>query len=99
MGTFAPDLTLRTAQGVTSVAELLRGARPVLLDLADRSDLRRAAQPWQPWVEMHTAMADHRPAEAKLIRPDAYIAWAASSEQADAPAGLREAMSTWCGAP
>ena len=35
-GTFAPDLTLHTDHGTTSVAELMHTARPVLLDLADR---------------------------------------------------------------
>jgi hypothetical protein len=100
-GTFVADLTLRTSQGTTSVAEPLHDARPLLLDLADRSDLRRAAHPWHPRIGIHTASADHRPADALLIRPDAYVAWAASSEEADAPAvaGLREALSTWFGAP
>ena len=46
-GTFAPDLTLHTDQGTTSVAELMHTARPVLLDLADRPDLREAARDWQ----------------------------------------------------
>ena len=39
-GTFAPDFTLHTDQGTTSVAELMHPARPVLLDLAGRPDLR-----------------------------------------------------------
>lgn len=43
-GTFAPDLTLHTDQGTTSVAELMHTARPILLDLADRPDLRETAQ-------------------------------------------------------
>lgn len=101
VGSFVPDLTLRTAQDVSSVAELLRAARPVLLDLAGRSDLRSAAQPWQSRIDIHTAVAEHRPADALLIRPDAYVAWAASTEQAGAAAvaELREAMSSWFGAP
>ena len=37
IGTFAPDLTLHTDQGTTSVAVLMHTARPVLLDLADRA--------------------------------------------------------------
>ena len=48
VGTFAPDLTLRTDQGTTSVAELMHTARPVLLDLADRPDLREAARRLAP---------------------------------------------------
>src|SRR5213593_1727595 len=47
IGSFAPDLALRTDRGATSVAELVHTARPVLLVLADRSDLRQTARGWQ----------------------------------------------------
>jgi 2-polyprenyl-6-methoxyphenol hydroxylase-like FAD-dependent oxidoreductase len=99
-GTFAPDLTLHTEEGTTSVGELMHGARPVLLDLADRADLRESARDWQPRIDVHTAQSDDRPADALLIRPDAHIAWAASiAESADTAAlALREALSTWFGA-
>ena len=63
-GTFAPDLTLHTGQATTSVAELMHAARPVLLDLAGRRDLREAARDWQPRMDIHTARTDHRPADA-----------------------------------
>ncbi|MFI9595948.1 FAD-dependent monooxygenase [Nonomuraea sp. NPDC052265] len=98
-GTFAPDLALHTDQGVTSVAGLLHPARPVLLDLADRPDLRRAARAWGQHVDVHTAKTDQRPADALLIRPDAHIAWAAPiDEPADSAASaLREALSRWFG--
>lgn len=100
-GTFAPDLTLHTHQGTTSVAELMHTARPVLLDLADRPDLRETARDWQHRIDIHTAKTDHRPADALLIRPDAHIAWAAATGE---PAGtaattLREALSCWFGTP
>jgi 2-polyprenyl-6-methoxyphenol hydroxylase-like FAD-dependent oxidoreductase len=100
-GTFAPDLTLHAGQGTTSVAELMTAARPVLLDLAGRPDLREAARDWQHRVDIHAAPADQPPADALLIRPDAHIAWAATAGQ---PAGtavpaLREALSRWFGAP
>lgn len=100
-GTFAPDLTLHTDQGISSVAALMHSARPVLLDLGDRSDLRRAAQDWQPRVEIRTAKTDDRPADALLIRPDAHIAWAAAvDEPADTAApALREALTGWFGTP
>ncbi|WP_328329272.1 MULTISPECIES: FAD-dependent monooxygenase [unclassified Streptomyces] len=100
-GTFVPDLTLHTDRGVTGVGELLHTARPVLLDLAGREDLRRAAGAWRSRVDVHTAKTDDRPADAILIRPDAHIAWAAGvDESADnaAPA-LREALTHWFGAP
>ncbi|WP_280241380.1 hypothetical protein [Nocardia abscessus] len=100
-GTFAPDLTLHTDQGITSVAELMRTARPVLLDLADRADLREMARDWQHRIDIRTAKTDDRPADALLIRPDAHIAWAApvdGSADTDVLA-LREALSSWFGAP
>jgi 2-polyprenyl-6-methoxyphenol hydroxylase-like FAD-dependent oxidoreductase len=100
-GTFAPDLTLHTGQGTTSVAELMHAARPVLLDLAGRQDLREAARDWQPRIDIHAAHIDHRPADALLIRPDAHIAWAAATGE---PAGsavpaLRGALWSWFGLP
>ncbi|HEX6450552.1 MAG TPA: FAD-dependent monooxygenase [Trebonia sp.] len=104
-GTFVPDLTLHTGQGAGSVAELMRPARPVLLDLAGRPDLREIARDWRDRVDIHTAETEDRPADALLIRPDACIAWAAATEPATAgePAGaaahgLREALTRWFGA-
>jgi 2-polyprenyl-6-methoxyphenol hydroxylase-like FAD-dependent oxidoreductase len=100
-GRFAPDLALHTDQGTGSLADLLRPARPVLLDLADRADLREAAQGWRQRVDIHTAKTEDRPADALLIRPDAHLAWAA---QIDEPAGtaapaLRDALNCWFGLP
>jgi 2-polyprenyl-6-methoxyphenol hydroxylase-like FAD-dependent oxidoreductase len=98
-GTFMSNLALHTAAGITSLAELLHAGRPVLLDLADRPALRHTAQPWRSRVEIHAAAAGRPPADALLIRPDAYIAWAARSDEDDATAaaGLGEALSTWFG--
>ncbi|MER6512926.1 FAD-dependent monooxygenase [Nonomuraea sp. NPDC001636] len=100
-GTFAPDLTLHTDRGITSVAELLHPARPVLLDLADRADLHETARDWRRRVDLHTAKTGERPADILLIRPDAHIAWAATiDEPADSAApALREALSRWFGTP
>jgi 2-polyprenyl-6-methoxyphenol hydroxylase-like FAD-dependent oxidoreductase len=101
IGTFAPDLALRTDGGATSVAELMHTARPVFLDLADRADLREAARDWEHRIEIHTAETDRPPADALLIRPDAHIAWAATTDEPTdtaAPA-LREALSGWFGTP
>jgi hypothetical protein len=98
-GTFAPDLTLHTDQRTTSVAELMHTARPILLDLADRPDLREIARDWRHRIDIHTAGNDHRPADALPIRPKAHIAWAATiDEPADtALLALREALSCWFG--
>ncbi|MEV0095127.1 FAD-dependent monooxygenase [Streptomyces sp. NPDC050738] len=100
-GAFAPDLTLHSDRGMTSVGELLRTARPLLLDLADRKDLRQAARDWSSRVEVLTVKTEDRPADALLIRPDAHIAWAAAvgGSPDDAAPALREALAHWFGAP
>ncbi len=100
-GTFAPDLALHTDQGTTSVAQLMRRARPVLLDLAGRQDLRETARAWRHRIDIHAAQTDRRPADALLIRPDAHIAWAAAAAEPPATAAraLREALCAWCGPP
>ena len=100
-GTFAPDLTLHTDQGATSVAELMHTARPILLALADRPDLREIARDWQHRIDIHTGATDHRPADALLIRPDAHIAWAAAVDEPTGTAApaLREALHGWFGTP
>lgn len=87
VGTFVPDLKLDLANG-----------RPVLLDLAGRGDLRTAAEGWRHRVDVRTVDASLS-ADAVLIRPDGYIAWAApAGEPADtAVAGLHEALSAWFG--
>ncbi|WP_369392450.1 FAD-dependent monooxygenase [Streptomyces sp. CG1] len=100
-GTFAADLTLHTDQGTTTLAELMRTARPIFLDLAGRPDLRETARDWRQRVDVHTAKIDDRPADALLIRPDAHIAWAVTiGEPADSAApALRDALSGWFGTP
>jgi 2-polyprenyl-6-methoxyphenol hydroxylase-like FAD-dependent oxidoreductase len=101
IGGFAEDLALHTVQGTTSVAELMRPARPVLIDLAGRSDLVETARDWQHRIDIHTASTDDRPADAILIRPDAHIVWAtAVDEPADTAAlTLRQALLQWFGEP
>jgi FAD binding domain len=100
-GTFAPDLTLHTSQGTTTVAELMHTARPMFLDLAGRGDLRQTVRGWQQRIDIHTAETDDRPADAFLIRPDAHIAWAAIIDEPTETAthALRQALSCWFGAP
>jgi hypothetical protein len=100
-GTFVPDLPLHTVEGTTCVAELLHSARPILLVLADRPDLRASAREWQHRVTIHPAKTEDRQADAILVRPDGHIAWAATvDENTDtAGPGLRAALRTWFGAP
>ncbi|HEU4911098.1 MAG TPA: FAD-binding monooxygenase, partial [Actinomycetes bacterium] len=74
---------------------------PVLLDLADRPDLRPLADEWGGRVDVVSATIDERPADALLIRPDGLFAWAASVGEPGEIAlpALREALTTWSGAP
>ncbi|NYD41533.1 FAD-dependent oxidoreductase [Nocardioides panaciterrulae] len=101
VGTFATDRALHVAHQDPRFAGLLREGRPVLLDLADRADLRELARQWGDRVDVVSASIDERPGDALLIRPDGRIAWAAA---VDAPGetalpALREALTTWFGVP
>ncbi|WP_410671090.1 FAD-dependent monooxygenase [Amycolatopsis sp. cmx-4-68] len=81
---YVPDLPLTVGGRPTRVAEIMRAARPVLFDFADRADLREAAG---PRVKIVTAACPEAPADALFVRPDGVVAW-----QGGDPAALREAM-------
>ncbi|MEZ7131770.1 FAD-dependent monooxygenase [Nonomuraea sp. AD125B] len=84
VGRPAPDLELADGR---RVAELLRSGRPVLLDLGGGTD----GLAEDDWIEVVHAAAGRPPADALLIRPDGYVAWAGA-------AGLAEAAGRWFGA-
>jgi 2-polyprenyl-6-methoxyphenol hydroxylase-like FAD-dependent oxidoreductase len=93
-GLYCPDFTLKTALGETRVEELSRGGRGLLLDLADRADVRDAVRPWADRIEAVTG-ATETPADAAdavLVRPDGHVAWAGEDV-----GGLREAVRRWFG--
>ena len=97
-----PDIVLRTGNGPTRIAELLLAGRPILLALVDRTDLAATAKGWADRVDVITAATAEPPADAVLIRPDGYVAWAAGTGTAGpgtaGPAdGLRCALQTWFG--
>ncbi len=100
-GRFAPDL--RLDGGATRVAELVRPARGVLLDLTGSGAVADSstASPWPDRVNVVAAhpVAEPPPAAAMLIRPDGYVAWAVSPDAADLADGLAGALRTWFGAP
>lgn len=81
------------------VADLMRAGRPVLLDL-DGGAHAAAALDWRDRVDLVTAVtaapAD-RPAPALLIRPDGYVAWAATESSSDDHERLRRALVRWFG--
>jgi 2-polyprenyl-6-methoxyphenol hydroxylase-like FAD-dependent oxidoreductase len=101
VGTFVTDRALNVDHGDPRLAGMLGAGRPVLLDLADRADLRDLTGQWGGRVDVVIAKIGERPADALLIRPDALVAWAAAADEPGGTAlpALRDALTTWFGAP
>ena len=98
VGRLAPNLRLETPRGASQLTALLHTGRGVLLDLADRSDLRAAAIGWTDRLDLVDADCSERlGVDALLIRPDRYTAWLAPAGSRDGRGGLREALLTWFG--
>jgi 2-polyprenyl-6-methoxyphenol hydroxylase-like FAD-dependent oxidoreductase len=97
-GRWMPDLVLPAGTKATRVAELLHPAMPILLDLGGRADLAGTAKGWMDRIKVITAATADRPADAVLIRPDGYVAWAADPETPRAAAGLQHTLQNWFGA-
>ncbi|MEV4127805.1 FAD-dependent monooxygenase [Nocardia sp. NPDC049707] len=95
-GRMVPDLTLETAEGRVRIADLLHSARPLLVQLTDNADFADIASGWADRVDTVIATSPDAPADALLIRPDGYVAWA--SETGDDADRLRDALSRWFGA-
>jgi len=95
LGRLAPDLPLETAGGGTRVAELMRAAQGVLLDLSPglspglaRDCAVAAAEAASGRASLMRVvaartLAQPAPAAALLIRPDGYVAWAAGPGASD----------------
>jgi 2-polyprenyl-6-methoxyphenol hydroxylase-like FAD-dependent oxidoreductase len=96
-GRFAPDLTLQTGSRATRLAELMHPGRPLLVNLTDSSHLADLTDAWRDRVDLVTAHATTPPpADALLVRPDGYVAWALGPSGTD---DLLEALATWFGDP
>jgi 3-(3-hydroxy-phenyl)propionate hydroxylase len=101
LGRRMPDLDLMTTGGPLRVFELLRGARPVLLNLGEPGGFDVA--PWSDRVQLVDATYEGEwelpvlgavtAPTAVLIRPDGYVAWTGDRTES----GLPEALSTWFG--
>lgn len=72
------------------IGELIHTAKPVLIDLAGRK--LDEASSWTNRITIHHAQCARSPADALLIRPDGYMAWADSTD-----ASLPEALTYWFG--
>ncbi|HWZ90184.1 MAG TPA: FAD-dependent monooxygenase, partial [Polyangiaceae bacterium] len=103
LGRRMPDLDLITDSGPRRVFTLLHSARPVLLNLAQPGALDIA--PWANRVEQVDAryagawelpvLGAVAAPSAVLIRPDGHVAWVGQGTGD----GLRDALTTWFGAP
>ncbi|PRX96729.1 FAD-dependent monooxygenase [Allonocardiopsis opalescens] len=102
-GRLAPDLVLRTGTGTARLAELCRGARPLLVDLTEDGSPAGTLSDAADRVDAVTARprGGEAPATALLLRPDARVAWASSSPRPDRAelAALRTAAHAWFGVP
>ena len=103
LGRRMPDLDLLTANGPLRVFNLLRDARPVLLNLGRPGDFEIA--PWADRIRSIDAKYDgawELPAlgavtapTAVLIRPDGYVAWVGDLTELR----LADALTAWFGPP
>jgi bifunctional hydroxylase/dehydrase len=99
LGRRLPDQDLLIGDRKTSTHELMTAGRPLLLDMGDDATLREAATGWSDRVDIVTATPHDPsvPAANLLVRPDGYIAWAATGD--DQRVTLTEALTRWFGAP
>ena len=102
LGRWAPNLNLTTERGHVQVADLLHSGKGVLLDVAERPVLAKAAVNWSDRVNAISARCYERPrmVDAMLIRPDGYTAWVGELNQTDQDRerGVTRALSQWLAA-
>ena len=91
-GWFAPSLDVTLPDGTAArLPELLRSARPTLLDAT--GELGANVAPWADRVD-HVVTISPGEDASMLIRPDGYVSWSSRD-----PASLREALLAWFGNP
>ena len=103
LGRRMPDLEVVTANGPQRVFSFLHKAQPVLLNLGAPRAIDIA--PWSDRVQCVDAtyaggwelpvLGEVAAPAAVLIRPDGHVAWVSDGTSQ----GLREALTTWFGAP
>lgn len=102
VGTLLADMKLGPADSrvdaPTRLSDLLYAGGGVLLDLADRADVREAAAGWSR-VETHTGRGERDDVDALLLRPDGCVAWVLRAGTVLDPEGLQQALRAWFGKP
>jgi hypothetical protein len=97
LGWRLPDIALKTATGVSGVAQALHAGRGVLLDFSGG-----AAVELDGWADRVDVVAAEPTTEidatAVLLRPDGRVAWA-HGDDAAGYAGLLAALAMWFGVP
>jgi 2-polyprenyl-6-methoxyphenol hydroxylase-like FAD-dependent oxidoreductase len=96
-GHWVPDFAIAGADGPRRIAELARDGRPLLIDLTEGAVVAAAAAD----IADRITVASGRPvgdmsAEALLVRPDGYVAWASSAPKPDVDE-LRGVLAHWFG--
>jgi 2-polyprenyl-6-methoxyphenol hydroxylase-like FAD-dependent oxidoreductase len=96
VGGLAPELELDAGAGPVRLAELIRDARPLLVDFTADGDLAGEVADWEGVAAV--ASRSPGPATALLLRPDGYVAWATASPHPDRRERdlLRAALGRWC---
>ncbi|MEU4475942.1 FAD-dependent monooxygenase [Micromonospora sp. NPDC023888] len=98
-GRWAPDVRFSSAHGAARLADLMRGARPVLLDLTADGSVVELANGWKDRVDLVVGQDADLAVDALLVRPDGYVAWAADPRTPPAvvETDLAAALRSWFG--
>lgn len=94
-GAFAPELKLITDRGEQRLPELMHRVRGVLLLMGGNVKVSEQTPTWWHRIDVLSARCPSgAPADALLIRPDGYVAWAGASSD-----GLSRALQRWFSVP
>lgn len=104
VGTLYPNVRVVLPEGSRSVSDDVRtladlppDPRGLLLDFADRAELRATASGWLRRVRSLTCKTEQEEAEGVLLRPDGCVAWILPAGEDFRPEDLTAALETWFG--